>query len=38
MYLEKTKIPEEYLEKLLSRDIVLTSKKCIKYGVVDNIF
>jgi ATP-dependent Clp endopeptidase proteolytic subunit ClpP len=38
MYLENTKIPEEYLEKMLSRDIVLSSKKCIKYGVVDNIF
>ena len=37
LYLENTKIPEEYLEKLLTKDIVLSSNKCLKYGVVHEL-
>ena len=37
MYLENTNVPEDYLEKLLSKDIMLSSNKCIKYGVVHEI-
>lgn len=37
MYTEKTKIPEAMLEKLFTKDIVLTSEKCIKYGIIDEL-
>jgi len=38
LYLENTQIPEEYLEKLLTKDIVLSSNRCIRYGVVHELF
>lgn len=37
MYNEYTEIPEEYLEKLLTKDIVLSANKCIKYKIVENL-
>jgi ATP-dependent Clp endopeptidase proteolytic subunit ClpP len=37
LYLENTKVPEEYLEKLLTKDIVLSANKCIKYGIVHEL-
>jgi ATP-dependent Clp endopeptidase proteolytic subunit ClpP len=37
LYLENTTIPEEYLEKLLSRDIVLSANKCLQYGIVNEL-
>ena len=38
LYLENTQIPEEYLEKLLTKDIVLSANRCIRYGVVHELF
>ncbi len=37
LYLECTEIPEEYLEKLLSKDIVLSAKRCMQYSIVCEI-
>jgi ATP-dependent protease ClpP protease subunit len=37
MYLENTDIPPEYLEKLLTKDIVLSSSRCLRYGVVHEV-
>lgn len=37
LYLENTQIPEEYLEKLLTKDIILSASKCIKYGIVQEL-
>ena len=37
MYLENTSIPEEYLEKLLAKDIVLSANKCMRYNIVHEI-
>jgi len=37
LYLESTCIEEEYLEKLLTKDIVLSANKCLKYGVVHEL-
>jgi ATP-dependent Clp endopeptidase proteolytic subunit ClpP len=37
LYLENTDIPEEYLEKLLTKDVLLSANKCVKYGIVDEI-
>ena len=34
MYLEKTKIPEKMLKKLMKKDIYLSPKDCLKYGIV----
>ena len=34
MYLEKTKIPEKMLNKLMRKDIYLSPKDCLKYGIV----
>ena len=31
------KFPEEIMEKILKRDILLNPKKCLKYGLVDKI-
>jgi ATP-dependent protease ClpP protease subunit len=35
MYLEKTKIPENVLKKLMKKDIYLSPKHCLKYKIVD---
>jgi len=37
MYLEKTKIPEKVLKKLMKRDIYLSGEKCLKYKIVDAV-
>ena len=37
LYLENTDVPPEYLEKLLTKDVVLSSSKCLKYGIVHGI-
>lgn len=34
MYLEKTKIPEKMLKKLMKKDIYLSPKDCLKYEIV----
>tara|TARA_R110001632_G_scaffold3191_2_gene14221 strand:+ start:2560 stop:3129 length:570 start_codon:yes stop_codon:yes gene_type:complete len=34
MYLEKTKIPDKMLKKLMKKDIYLSPKDCLKYGIV----
>ena len=35
MYLQKTKIPEKMLKKLMKKDIYLSPEKCLKYKIVD---
>jgi ATP-dependent protease ClpP protease subunit len=37
MYLEKTKIPEKILKKLMKKDIYLSGEKCLKYRIVDAV-
>jgi len=37
IYLEKTNLNKEDLEKILKRDIYMTSKKCLKLEIVDEI-
>jgi len=37
LYSEKTDIPEELLDKLMTRDVLLSASKCIKYRVVDEL-
>lgn len=37
LYLEHTEIPEEVLEKHLTRDISMSSRKCIKYQIVQEL-
>lgn len=38
IYKTKTNLPEKTLNQLLKRELYLTSDKCIKYGVVDNVY
>lgn len=38
IYKSKTNLPEKTLNQLLKRELYLTSDKCIKYGVVDNVY
>jgi ATP-dependent protease ClpP protease subunit len=35
MYLEKTKIPENVLKRMMRKDIYLSPKDCLKYKIVD---
>lgn len=37
IYLNETKIPKEILDDLLKKDIYLDSKKCLEYGLIDEI-
>lgn len=37
LYLEHTSVPEEYLEKLLTKDIVLSANKCLRYSIVHEL-
>jgi ATP-dependent protease ClpP protease subunit len=37
MYLENTSVPPEILEKLLTKDVVLSANKCLKYKIVHEI-
>ena len=36
-YMQNTKLPKRELEKLLKRDLLLTSDQCLKFGFVDEI-
>lgn len=38
LYLKETKIPKDVLDNMLKEDIYLDSKKCLEYGLVDEIF
>jgi len=38
IYLAETQVPETKLEKLLKRDMYMDSKKCLKWGVVDDLW
>ena len=38
IYTKETQIPECKLEKLLKRDVYMDSKRCMKWGVVDDIW
>jgi len=37
LYLENTGVPEDYLEKLLTKDIVLSANKCLRYNIVHEL-
>jgi len=37
IYLEHTKIPKDELEKILKHDLWLSPKKCLEWGIVDEI-
>jgi ATP-dependent protease ClpP protease subunit len=37
LYTEETSVPPEKLEKLMTRDVTLSSSYCLKYGVVHEI-
>jgi ATP-dependent protease ClpP protease subunit len=37
VYSKYTDIPEDVLEKILSKDVILTSEKCLQYGIVTEI-
>jgi len=34
LYTDKTEIPEKKLKALMTKDVLLSSRKCIKYGIV----
>lgn len=34
MYTEKTNIPEKKLDTMMKKDVMLSARKCIKYGIV----
>ena len=36
-YKKNTKIPMKKLDELLKRDIWLTAKECLQYGIIDEI-
>lgn len=38
IYLAETQVPEAKLEKLLKRDMYMDSRKCLKWGVVDDLW
>ena len=37
MYMEKTKIPERKFKKLMKKDIYLSPKDCMRYGIVGEL-
>jgi ATP-dependent Clp protease, protease subunit len=37
LYKQYTKIPSKVLETILKRDLYLTAKECLKYGLIDEI-
>lgn len=37
VYTKYTKIPDEVLEKLLSKDVILSAERCLEYSIVDEI-
>jgi ATP-dependent Clp protease protease subunit len=38
VYTKYAKIPEEVLEKLLTKDVILSADECLKYQIVDEVF
>ena len=34
---EYTRLPEHVIDKLLTQDVNLTAKRCLKYGIVDEL-
>ena len=38
IYLEETNVPERNLRKILKRDVYMDSKRCLKWGVVDDLW
>jgi ATP-dependent Clp endopeptidase proteolytic subunit ClpP len=38
IYLEETNVPESKLKKILKRDVYMNSKRCLKWGVVDELW
>jgi hypothetical protein len=38
IYLEETRVPERKLKKLLKRDMYMDSKRCLDWGVVDDLW
>ena len=37
VYSSKTEIPEELLDKLMTRDVLLSANKCLRYHIVDEL-
>ena len=37
LYKEHTTLPEELLETLFTKDSILSSNKCLRYGIVDSV-
>jgi ATP-dependent protease ClpP protease subunit len=37
VYTKYTSIPEEVLDKLLSKDVILSAEKCLTYSIIDEI-
>jgi ATP-dependent Clp protease protease subunit len=37
VYTKHTSIPEEVLNKLLSKDVILSAEKCLTYSIIDEI-
>ena len=37
MYIENTSIPEEILERLMTRDVMLSAQRCIRYEIVHEL-
>ena len=38
IYMKETNVPESKLKKLLKRDMYMDSKRCLKWGVVDDLW
>jgi ATP-dependent protease ClpP protease subunit len=38
IYLEETNVPESKLKRILKRDVYMDSKRCLKWGVVDELW
>jgi ATP-dependent Clp endopeptidase proteolytic subunit ClpP len=38
IYMKETSIPEDRLEKFLTRDIYMDARKCVKWNVIDSIW
>jgi ATP-dependent Clp endopeptidase proteolytic subunit ClpP len=38
IYRRKTRIPDDRLEKYMKKDTILSSEKCIRYGIVEGVY
>jgi ATP-dependent protease ClpP protease subunit len=38
IYLAETNVPESKLKKILKRDVYMDSRRCLKWGVVDELW